>query len=330
MNRSSDTPASASVTIDDIRDPTATNAGIEMLEHDAVQLQSLPLRARRVIVRLAPATVVRYSSNLRVRTHTRLHDDLLAYVAFGPQARGTVNGIAIRPGLMLLAGPAAEVSFVVEAGWESVTLLMPAQDFRSHLAARRRDADVGLAPSVEVLQADAGKVRALYDWGKRLTDTAARNPERFREHGRARRAAQGELLEKLIATLGDARDFQSDRSDRTRQTHSRIVQVAEEYAVARIGDRIYVSDLCRAAAVSERTLEGAFKTVMGLAPVAYLSRLRLHRARQALIGARKGSTTVSAIALDAGFWHFGDFARAYKACFGERPSDTLRGATEPR
>jgi transcriptional regulator GlxA family with amidase domain len=33
---------------------------------------------------------------------------------------------------------------------------------------------------------------------------------------------------------------------------------------------------------------------------------------------------VSAIALDWGFWHFGEFSRAYKACFGEAPSQTLR------
>jgi AraC family transcriptional regulator, ethanolamine operon transcriptional activator len=76
--------------------------------------------------------------------------------------------------------------------------------------------------------------------------------------------------------------------------------------------------------VSERALEYAFKEVMGLTPVAHLVRLRLHRVRQALLGATHGSTTVSAVALDWGFWHFGEFSRAYKGCFGELPSDTLR------
>jgi transcriptional regulator GlxA family with amidase domain len=63
---------------------------------------------------------------------------------------------------------------------------------------------------------------------------------------------------------------------------------------------------------------------MGLTPVAYLSRLRLHRVRNALQSATTGSTTVSTVALDWGFWHFGEFSRAYKECFGELPSDTLR------
>jgi transcriptional regulator GlxA family with amidase domain len=62
---------------------------------------------------------------------------------------------------------------------------------------------------------------------------------------------------------------------------------------------------------------------MGLRPVAYLTRLRLHRVHQALLHASKGSTTVTTEALNWGFWHFGEFSRAYRECFGELPSDTL-------
>jgi transcriptional regulator GlxA family with amidase domain len=102
------------------------------------------------------------------------------------------------------------------------------------------------------------------------------------------------------------------------------VKTAEDWALSHAHDRIYVTDLCRAAGVSERALEYAFKEVMGLTPMAYLLRLRLHRARQALLAGTHGTTTVSAVALDWGFWHFGDFSRAYKECFGELPSDTLR------
>ena len=75
--------------------------------------------------------------------------------------------------------------------------------------------------------------------------------------------------------------------------------------------------------MSERTLEYAFTSIMGLSPMAYLIRLRLHRVREVLLAETPGSTTVSAVALGWGFWHFGEFSRAYKRCFGERPSDTL-------
>jgi transcriptional regulator GlxA family with amidase domain len=102
------------------------------------------------------------------------------------------------------------------------------------------------------------------------------------------------------------------------------VTIAENQLAAHGGERVQVSDLCRAADVSERTLECAFKEVTGLSPVAYLKRLRLHRVRAALLAAEPSSTQVSVEALKWGFWHFGEFSRAYKQCFGELPSDTLR------
>jgi transcriptional regulator GlxA family with amidase domain len=132
------------------------------------------------------------------------------------------------------------------------------------------------------------------------------------------------MVETLLGTLGAARGFEPARTDHVRQSRILVVKAAEDYALSHVDERIYVTDLCRAAAVSERALEYAFREVMGLTPVAYLIRLRLHRVRQALLAGTHGSTTVSAVALDWGFWHFGEFSRAYKGCFGELPSDTLR------
>jgi AraC family ethanolamine operon transcriptional activator len=313
-----------SVTVVEISDPTAAVAGIELLDQDVMQLQSMPLRARRVIVRLETAAVVFQSTNLRVRTRTSVRKGLLAYVAFGPQAKGTVNGLPVRPGMMLVAEPESEARFVVDAGWESITFLLPPQVIRAHLAARQRESEFHLPHGVETLQANEERVRNLFDWGKRLVDTAARQPALFNEHRKERAAAQVELLEMLLASLRAADDFEPSRSDQTRQAYSRIVRIAEDYALSHAGDHLHVTDLCRAAGVSERTLENAFKEVMGITPVAYLIRLRLHRVRKALLAASHGTTTVTAEALDWGFWHFGEFSRAYKECFGELPSDTLR------
>ena len=317
------TIAQPAVTVEDINDPATVNAGIELIDQDAVKLQSQPLQARRVIVRLGAAMVVFHTSNLRLRTRTSVHNGLLAYVAFGPQARGTVNGLPVRPGMMLAAAPESEARFVVDAGWESVTFLLPPQDIRAHLTIRQRDREFHMPQGVETLQVSEARARQLFDWGKRLVDAAVLDPALFNESEAERSAAQVELLETLLATLDVADDFEPSRSDRTRQAQSRIVKIAEDHALSQTGANIYVTDLCRVAGVSERTLEYAFKEVMGLTPVGYLIQLRLHRVRQALLAATPGSTTVSAEALRWGFWHFGEFSRAYKNCFGELPSDTL-------
>jgi AraC family ethanolamine operon transcriptional activator len=312
------------VTVVEIDDPTLAGAGVDLLDLDAVQLQSMPLRVRRVIVRLEACTVVNYSTNAPVRTRTTVLEGLIAFVTFGPRAQGTVNGLTVFPGLMLAIEPATEGRFVVEAGYESIAFLVRAEDIKMHLVARGREADFQLPIGVEPLQVNAERVRALYDWGRRLVGIAARAPHTFDEGRQERAAAQVELLETLLATLGTASDFESTRSDRTRQAHSDIVRVAEDHVLSRGDNAVHVTDLCTAAGVSERTLQYAFKEVMGLTPVNYLMRLRLHRVRQALLAATHGSTTVSAEALKWGFWHFGEFSRAYKECFGELPSDTLR------
>ena len=127
-----------------------------------------------------------------------------------------------------------------------------------------------------------------------------------------------------LRAWGPTANVESAPRDLTRQAYSQVVQVAEDYALTHAAELLYVTDLCEVAAVSERTLQYAFKEVMGLTPMTYLIRLRLHRVRQALLATGSQSTTVSAAALEWGFWHFGDFARAYKGCFGELPSDTLR------
>jgi AraC-like DNA-binding protein len=312
------------VTVEEIEEPTMAGAGIELFDLDAMQLQSFPLRVRRVIVRLDACTIVYHSTNARVRTRTRVLEGRLAYVTFGPRARGTVNGLPIVPDMMLAVEPAAEGRFVVDAGYEAIAFLVHAQDIKDQLVTRGREADFRMPSGVELLQVDAEKVRTLYDWGKRLVDVAAREPRRFDEGTKERAAVQVELLETLLATLDTASSSEPTYSERTRQAHSLVVRAAEDHAMSHIDEPLHVTDLCRAAGISERALQYAFKEVMGMSPREYLVRLRLHRVRQALLAASQRTSTVSVEALKWGFWHFGEFSRAYKDCFGELPSDTLR------
>jgi AraC-like DNA-binding protein len=312
------------VTVVDLTDPTAAGVGIESIEVDAVQLQAQRFHARRVAVDLGDVEVVLHTANPRLRTRTTPQRDLLGFVVFGTQTRGTVNGVQVRPDLMLAVPAQAEVGFVLEADWQSVTFLVAPSFIESHLAARQRLDELRLPRRVEPMKADGDRVRQLFDLGKRVCDIAIQSPEQFDDSDVERAAAQVEVIEALLAAQRSTSESPLARSDQTRQMQSTVVKAAEDYALAHVGQRIYVSDLCRETATSERTLEIAFKAVMGLTPVQYLTRLRLHRAREALMqtgGARK---TVAAIALDWGFWHFGEFARAYRDLFGELPSDTRR------
>ena len=104
---------------------------------------------------------------------------MLAYVTFGPGSKGTVNGIPVSAGLMLAAAPDVEASFVADAGYESMTFLLPPDEFRAHLTARQREGEFRLPRGVEALQVDEESARRLFEWCKRLVDAAARQPALF-------------------------------------------------------------------------------------------------------------------------------------------------------
>jgi AraC-like DNA-binding protein len=320
----STTAALPGVTVIDITDLTAANAGMSVLKQDGMALVSTPLRARRVIVRLESVFVVYHSTNLPVRARARVHEGFLTYSTFGPRAVGTVDGIEVGPGMLLAAEPETEAGFVVNPGYESIATLVRPDDVKAHLTNLERASEFRMPRGVEVLRTDPALARALFRLGKRIVTAASRKPAMFDEGRPQRKAAQVDLLEALLSALRLADRIEPTGQGRTRQNYSRIVRLVEDYARTRAGERVYVSELCQSADVSERTLEYAFKEMTGLTPMAYLARLRLHWVRAALLAAEPGSTRISAEALKWGFWHFGEFSRGYKLCFGESPSVTLQ------
>jgi len=315
---------SPAVTVVELTDPTTVGEDIEVLRQELVKLETRPMRARQIYVRLDDSLVLYQSTNVRLRVRVTSHDRLLTYSVYGPQAGGTLNGMPIVPNLFLAAAPGSQAELVVKAGFESVDILFPSYVLTEHLLIRQREEN-GLVPQgLKLLHTNEVNARRLFDWGKRLADTAAQHPELFNDRKETLVAVQTELLEMLLAALDTTMPPLHTRNHQLLQARNSIVRLAEEYALAHIDDRLYVTDLCRAVGVSERTLQYAFQEVLGMSPLAYLTRLRLHRVRKALRMGTYGSTTVSAEALRWGFWHFGDFSRAYKDCFGELPSESLR------
>jgi AraC-like DNA-binding protein len=103
-------------------------------------------------------------------------------------------------------------------------------------------------------------------------------------------------------------------------------------AIKRVVDAIHeeperavtVADLAKIAGMSVRSLQEGFRRHVGCAPMAFLQHVRLDRARETLRGADPTRVTVAAVAHRWGFAHLGRFASAYRARFGETPSETLR------
>ena len=103
-----------------------------------------------------------------------------------------------------------------------------------------------------------------------------------------------------------------------------IVERAEAFLSAQVGEPVSIAQLCQVAAVSERSLRNAFYAVRGLSPKRCAVRTRLAEVRRALTVASGTRGAVTTIATDHGFFELGRFASTYKAVFGESPSETLR------
>ncbi|MFJ3483061.1 AraC family transcriptional regulator [Pseudomonas sp. NPDC090202] len=81
-----------------------------------------------------------------------------------------------------------------------------------------------------------------------------------------------------------------------------------------------VPELAAIAAMSRSSFAEHFSATVGEAPLRYLTRWRLHLASEMLSG---GSMRVSEVALRVGYSSDAAFSRAYKACFGYSPSESV-------
>ncbi|MBL9165693.1 MAG: hypothetical protein JNL18_23420 [Planctomycetaceae bacterium] len=150
-SKTADHKPEPAVTVVELSDPTAVGQTIEVIEQDAVQLESKPLRLLRIVVRLGTSIVMFQSTNLPIRTRTRLQNGLVAFVAFGPRAAGTLNGLPVGPDRVLASIQGIEVEFVVAAVYESVSFLLPPDDIRAHLRGRHDEDEFRLPQGVELL-----------------------------------------------------------------------------------------------------------------------------------------------------------------------------------
>lgn len=105
----------------------------------------------------------------------------------------------------------------------------------------------------------------------------------------------------------------------------KVVRRAIDLMEAHPKQALTTDELARSLSVGVRTLQEGFRRYIGCSPMAYLRDVRLQRIHDVLSTGSPGADSVTEVALDWGFFHLGRFAAAYRAKFGESPSQTLRG-----
>lgn len=305
-------------------DPTTVGDSIELVNLDVINLDPERFEIKRVSVPLAECHLIYTFTNAALRTRSIVHDGFEACHILGPQSRGNIDGVELHPYAIIASAPGTDVEVIVERDYESIGWLMPPGAIDKHLNLRGMRKGFVIPDDYEVWHPATEVARDLFELGVQISNAAEESPEIFNDSHFARYGAQIEFIDSLLATIESCCLEEAIDDGVKGKTYSQIVKSCEDYTLSLRDRRPYMSELCAAANVSERTVQNAFQDILGMSPLTYLHRLRLHRAREELRKSRSSSTTVTEVAMNWGFWHFGEFSRAYKNCFGEVPSATLK------
>lgn len=247
MDKRKDNHELPAVEVIEIFDPSIANSNFEFLDQNVVQLEPNSLKARQVIVRLPGCVLIAYATNALVRTRPQLASDYLAYVTFGANASGTANGLAVRHNVMLAVPPGTELSVVADPGYESMSFLIAPELLDSFCQRPGVRPPPARRTTLEHLYIGSGRAGQLFDWGQRLLDIAASEPEVFHASPERKQIARDELLDVLFSALCLSSPLELERRERTCQGYSEIVRAAEHQALQHADGRPYVRDLCNAA-----------------------------------------------------------------------------------
>lgn len=106
-----------------------------------------------------------------------------------------------------------------------------------------------------------------------------------------------------------------------------IIRRAERFMIDNAAEPITVIDVAAYLGVGVRTLQAGFRAWRSTTPTTFLRGVRLCRVRWELENPKR-DTSVTAAAMQNGFFHLGRFSRYYHDAFGETPRDTLRRTRE--
>lgn len=224
------------------------------------------------------------------------------------------------PGLVPVASPTLSLSMMLAGD----TKLAIARIERSALEAMLSDMlDRSLPRPLEFSLTMDTSTRWGHGWYQAFSLCAAELDAHDSSWSRSLAARRLErwLMEGLL--LAQPSNYSALLNGATPPVPNRAVNIAIELMHAHPEADHSISSLARAAGVSVRALQEGFKRHAQMPPLAYLRRVRLEHAHDALRAAQPGSTTVSEVAAYWGFPHLGRFAGWYRRKYGETPSQTL-------
>ncbi|MBL9088163.1 MAG: helix-turn-helix transcriptional regulator [Planctomycetia bacterium] len=296
--------------------------------HDVLQLAPGILDARLHYLKVDGLEIGGGEVNLPLRAQGRTVEHLATItLRLDCPGGGLVNGRRVGTGSVVVWRPGATYDGVAPAGDRWVTVLVPWDELPRRPGIARRGASWRWRTSLlltELRPDEADIARAL---SERTRTLAHERPDRVPATVAAELRAR--WLELVGALFARAVPTPAPRGATWSATLD--VRAADRYLRSHLGATIYLADVSRATGVPPRTLQAAFRHVLGCSPMAYLETLRLHAALRALrTPGGAVPETVREVAARFGFRHYPRFSAAFRARFVARPGAILRAARAGR
>jgi AraC-like DNA-binding protein len=232
------------------------------------------------------------------------------------------NGERLGPGDICLNSKPGQHMYIRNDSTRYGAALIPTQAL-AEAARNRPDDELGPLRFESVRPADPVAARRWLHTVHFVTGSLRSEPEAMAQpllSGAAIRLLAAALLTAFPNTWTTEPHHQ-DRIDATPTSLTRAMAFIEANADIDIS----LVDIARAAYVTVRAVQLAFRRGLDTTPLAYLRRVRLDRAHEQLQAANPGDgTTITEIAARWGFADPSRFAALYRNTFGELPSQTLR------
>lgn len=281
----------------------------------------LDLRVNAIQLDALSASYIRLGAQVRIEVPELTHFYVnLPFSGLFDWRAGRVR-VRSRPGIGSVLGPARNGEVLISGESAHLCLALPRRNIERELERyldRELDRDLEFAP---VMDLSAPSIRTLL----RLLSLLHRELDRpagLLEHPLAARTAANTFIDGLL--LAQPHNFsQVLEATVPRGSHSAVRQ-AIDLIEAYPARQWSVGELASEVHVSVRALQDGFTRTMQMSPMQYLRRVRMSRVRDELLAAAPEETTVSEVATRWGFLHHGRFAAAYRARFGEPPSQTLK------
>lgn len=302
-----------------IRDTDSYRSVLSAANVEISQLEPGRLSGRHVRLDLPGGQFSFIETNLSMRSIGSFPDLWTLSVVLESEGRSLQHGVEVHAGSLLIHGPGAENDGVYGRNFKIICFSLREQVFAKFIRRLSPKLKVAIRQPWSVFEPATALRREIT---KQFAEAASiiRSDPRVRDSDRALAKFEEELVSGFMEAVSQQAPSHSSDADQRTGMVQRVDHVAQQPSL----NGTSVVKICAACQVPRRTLNRAFQEAVGMGPVTYLRRVRLNRARRALLSERERPITVTDVALAQGFWHLGRFAEQYNKMFDESPHETLR------